>query len=106
MRIAYVKTVNGDILHGESRQTLLFRQPHRTLSLGAFSAPSFSAFGTPALFGALADPTVFVVTTVAAGAAFFRLSAQSCQKSTIGLATNTDEYVPMMIPITSAKENP
>ena len=29
-----------------------------------------------------------------------------CQKIRIGLAMNTDEYVPKMIPHTSANENP
>src|SRR5262249_31614161 len=37
---------------------------------------------------------------------FFRSSNQLCQNRTIGLATNTDEYVPIRIPTTSAKENP
>src|SRR5439155_7439472 len=37
---------------------------------------------------------------------FFRSSNQSCQNRTIGLAINTDEYVPMMMPTTSANENP
>src|SRR6266849_9447483 len=37
---------------------------------------------------------------------FFRSSNQLCQNRTIGLATNTDEYVPMIMPTTSANENP
>src|SRR5205823_2383904 len=37
---------------------------------------------------------------------FLRLSRKSCQKIRIGLAINIDEYVPTMMPTTSAKENP
>src|SRR5258708_67754 len=37
---------------------------------------------------------------------FLRSSNQLCQNRTIGLAMNTDEYVPMMMPTTSANENP
>jgi hypothetical protein len=37
---------------------------------------------------------------------FFRRSEKSFQKIKIGLAMKIDEYVPTMIPTTSANENP
>src|SRR5579871_6071629 len=40
------------------------------------------------------------------GTVLFRASAQLCQNSTMGLATNTEEYVPIIIPTTKAKEKP
>src|SRR5579862_1176798 len=53
--------------------------------------------------GCLAAPGLMAGITTAV---FLLPSAQLCQNRTIGLATNTDEYVPIRIPTTSAKENP
>ena len=44
--------------------------------------------------------------TAAILAGFFRLSTNSCQKIKIGLAMKIEEYVPTMIPTTSANANP
>src|ERR1700744_3071912 len=69
---------------------------------GALPAADFAAglLATEVLAGALA------VTPVPDPDFFFLSSAKSCQKTTIGLATNTEEYVPTRIPRTSANEKP
>src|SRR5437899_4161815 len=82
---------------------------------------AFLASGLPAVRGDTAGlsgeawPPPAGLTTVSGRAAgppttpagfLFRRSTKLCQNNTIGLATKTDEYVPISIPTTSANEKP
>jgi len=57
-----------------------------------------------AFVGLLRDVSVRAV-VVNTGAVRLRPSAQLCQNKTIGLAINTEEYVPTRMPQTKANEN-
>src|SRR5258708_5191680 len=98
-----------------SVQTCPFLATSKISPYFAFLARGFAVFGGPLAAGPLPpgrpvgpDDTDSGrnAATAAGPAPFLRLSEKSCQNNTIGLATKTEEYVPIIIPTTSANENP
>src|SRR5216683_2921326 len=72
------------------------------------AAPMGSPARDPYYFTALTEALFRTAGPAGAmtAAFLFLASNQLCQNRTIGLATNTDEYVPIRMPTTSASENP